>query len=74
MTDPTDALRELADALGTDPPASLADLDPELVSRLAAAVTAEGRRQEAEVARSVDDALHLVPRPFRGIVKRLILP
>lgn len=71
---PTDAMTALADLLGEDPPASLAEVEPAVVTRLAAAVAAETRRQEAEIERAVDDALRLVPRPFRGIVRRLILP
>jgi hypothetical protein len=71
---PDDAVAALAAVLRADPPAALAEVDPATVARLAEAVSAESRRQEAEIARSIDDALRLVPRPVRGIVRRIIVP
>lgn len=70
----TDAVSTLAALLKADPPASMALLEPVVVTRLTDAVAAESIRQEAAIEQAVDDALRLVPRPFRGIVKRLIRP
>lgn len=67
-------ISRLATVLNTDPPPSLCTLEPALVTRLTDAVLAESRRQEQAVLDSVDKALRLVPRPFRGIVRRLIRP
>ena len=69
-----EAMADLAAVLGTDPPAGLADVDPAVVRRRAAAISTESTRQEQAIEQSVDDALRLVPRPFRGIVRRLIVP
>jgi hypothetical protein len=69
-----DALTALADALDADPPAALADVDPAVVRRLADAVTAEQQRQAEAADRAVDEALRVVPRPLRGVVRRIIVP
>lgn len=70
---PTDqAVAALGRVLGATPPASLSDLDPALVSRLADAVAAESHRQATALTDAVDHALRLVPRPLRGIVRKVI--
>lgn len=75
MTSTSDeAVAALGRVLGNPPPASLHNLDPDLVTRLAAAVTAESRRQEQALGQAVDHALRLVPRPLRGIVRKMIQP
>ena len=71
---PTEQTAALAALLDADPPASLTDLDPAVVTRLTDAVARESARQEAAIDQSVDDALRLVPRPFRGIIRKLIIP
>lgn len=75
MTDPaTEPLGRLSAALGTAPPPSVTELDPAVVDDLARMVQAARDEQAAAMARAVDDALRLVPRPLRGVVKRVILP
>ncbi|CAN5495081.1 hypothetical protein BH23ACT9_BH23ACT9_04470 [soil metagenome] len=74
MTNSSDALSELARVLGAEPPASLDTLDPGVLSHLTEAVLAESRRQEQALGAAVDNALRLIPRPLRGVVKRLITP
>ncbi len=74
MEQTTDAMAELSSLLQADPPSSLAALDPSVITGLTSAIRAESRRQTQEIERSVNDALRLVPRPFRGIVKKMIAP
>ena len=69
-----EALASLTTALGAAPPDSTAELDPTVLTRLADAVHAEHARQDQAIGAAVDDALRLVPRPLRGIVKRIIIP
>lgn len=73
-TTPDEALASLAKALGVPPPDSTAELDPAVLSRLADAVNTEHARQDQAIGKAVDDALRLIPRPLRGIVKRIIVP
>ncbi|MGI9017478.1 MAG: hypothetical protein ACR2HR_10320 [Euzebya sp.] len=73
-TSPNPEVSRLATVLNADPPPSLQTLDPAVVTRLTDAVLAESHRQSVAVMESVDHALRLVPRPFRGIVRRLIQP
>jgi hypothetical protein len=73
MTTPTDdAVGTLARVLGDDPPAAMSTLDPAAVTQLADAIVAERQRQHIALGQAVEDALRLVPRPVRGIVRRLI--
>ena len=74
MATTEEATADLAALLHATPPASLADVDPAVVVRLTDAIAQESARQEAEIERAVDDALRLVPRPFRGIVRKLVVP
>ncbi len=69
-----EAVAALATLLTVDPPASLSQIEPVVVTRLTEAVAAESRRQEQEISRAVDDALRIIPRPLRGLVKKLIVP
>ncbi len=69
-----DAVAALSALLQAQPPSSLATLDPDVVTGLIAAVEAERQRLKQEIERSVNDALGLVPRPFRGIVRKMIVP
>ncbi|WP_108667675.1 hypothetical protein [Euzebya rosea] len=67
-------LSALRDALGQPPPGSLATLDQAVVDDLAGLVVDARRGQESDLVQAIDDALRLVPRPLRGVVKRVILP
>jgi hypothetical protein len=67
-----EAVADLERAIGDTPPGSLHDLEPATITRLTDAVLAERLRQERALRQAVDHALRLVPRPLRGIVKRLI--
>lgn len=67
-------LSALRDALGHPPPGSLATLDQAVVDDLAGLVVDARRGQESDLVQAIDDALRLVPRPLRGVVKRVILP
>ena len=67
-------LSTLHDALGQPPPGSLATLDQVVVDDLADLVVGARKGQEAALLQAIDDALRLVPRPLRGVVKRVILP
>ncbi len=53
-------------------PAGIRELGPEAVERLEAMVATAEREQVAESERSLDTALRIVPRPFRGAVKKVL--
>ena len=75
MTDPASTdLGGLTEALGSPPPDSLATLDQGVVDDLAAMVTDARLHQQQEMARAIDDALRIIPRPLRGIVRKVIVP
>lgn len=75
MTDPDGAdLAALTDALGSPPPPSLATLDQPAVDDLAEVVQAARRHQQQEMSRAIDDALRIVPRPLRRVVRKVIIP
>lgn len=62
---------ELARVLGTRPPAGLRKLKAADRAHLAAMIESAHERQMAEVADAAERALHHVPRPLRGTVRRL---
>lgn len=64
---------DLTTALGAPPPASVASLDPDVLAVLTSAIDAERLRQEQALGDAVDHALRLVPRPLRGLVRRMIM-
>jgi hypothetical protein len=59
--------------LGTDPPASVAALDPAVRDRLADIVAAAKARQAADLAQAFDATLKHVPFPARKLVKKVLL-
>lgn len=69
-----DDILRLTRALKDTPPASLEQVDPAVITTLALAVEAEDARSVQAIAQAVEDALRLVPRPFRGIVRKLVQP
>ena len=68
----SDELDALIAALGTEPPASVASLPPDVLRRLTDQIEA-GRRHHRQVAeRTVQAALKGVPLPVRGIVRKAL--
>jgi hypothetical protein len=67
-----DGLAELGRQLGSPPPTALADVAPEDLRDLAAALTAARRRQAEELAAAGEQALKLIPRVLRGPMRRLM--
>lgn len=65
-------LTALAAFLHDDPPASMAALDQQVVDDLLAHALAAKEAQAEEISRAIDDSLRLVPRPLRGMVKRVL--
>ena len=63
----------LRDLLGTDPPDSVAALDPAVLARLADLVAAAHERQRADLAAAFEATLKHVPLPARGLVKRVLV-
>jgi hypothetical protein len=63
---------ELERLLGGSPPASVRALDPEALSGLADAVRAARRRQADDLTHALGEALHLIPRPLRGVARKLL--
>lgn len=62
----------LEDVLGCPPPPAVAALPPEVRNRLAEQVRSAKQRQREEVDAAVERALHGVPLPVRGVVKKAI--
>lgn len=54
------------------PPGIMA-LDPSVGDRVLALVAAAEERQVAEADHAVDHALAIVPRPLRGVVRKVLL-
>ena len=69
---PTTPITRLGEILRAEPPASVSELEPAVVAKLSDAIMAEHRRQEAAIEQAIDDALRIVPRPLRGIVRRIL--
>ncbi len=56
-----------------DIPEGIRALGPEATARVQALVLAAEQAQEAEAAEALDKALRAVPRPLRGVVKKVLL-
>ncbi len=54
-------------------PTAIQELGPEATERLEALVAAVEQRQVAEQERSLETALKIVPRPLRGVVKKVLV-
>lgn len=64
---------ELVGALGEEPPAAIAALPAEVVTRLAGQIEGARRRQAAAMESGVKTALKGVPLPLRGVVRKALL-
>lgn len=53
-------------------PPGIAALGPEAEQRLQGLVDAARERQSAELRRALDDTLRIVPRPLRGLVRKMV--
>lgn len=79
MSEPThDAADDAADtallaALGAAPPPGVAALPGEVQVDLAEKVQAARRHQVAQIERALDESLRLVPRPLRGVVRKVVM-
>ena len=76
MPDPSPPARRLADALDTPtlsaPPAST-HLDEARVDHLLGLVTDARRRRARRLGEAVEAGLGMVPRPLRGVIRRMVL-
>jgi hypothetical protein len=72
MTVTDDALSTLKEQLGEEPPAAVAQLAPEHLHDLAAAVRDARRRQTAELAAAGEQAFGHVPRLLRGPIRKVL--
>jgi len=59
--------------LGEQPPASIAALDPHAQSQLAALIEDARSKQARDLIAAFEAALHHVPFPIRGLVKKTLL-
>jgi hypothetical protein len=64
---------ELAAILGSAPPASVAALPEETLTRLTTQVATAKKQQQAAMAESIEVAIAGVPFAVRGIVKKALL-
>ena len=62
----------LEDALGCPPPPAVAGLPVKARKRLATQIQSAKHRQREEVDAAVERALHGVPLPVRGVVKKAV--
>lgn len=53
-------------------PPGVATLAPDVQERLAGLVDAARARQSRELKRALDDTLRIVPRPLRGLVRKVL--
>lgn len=53
-------------------PAAIRELGPEATERLEALVAAAEERQVRESEQALETALRIVPRPLRGVVKKVL--
>lgn len=53
-------------------PPGIAALGPDAEQRLHGLVEAARARQSAELARALNDTLRIVPRPLRGLVRKVV--
>lgn len=56
-----------------DLPAAIVALGPDVSGRVQHLVRDAERRQVEEADRALDKALGMVPRPFRGVVKKVLV-
>lgn len=54
-------------------PAGIESLGPEVSLRVVALVTAAEDRQAVEAEQALDQALAIVPKPVRGLVRKVLL-
>ncbi|WP_354697717.1 hypothetical protein DSM112329_03356 [Paraconexibacter sp. AEG42_29] len=54
-------------------PAGITALGPDTVARVRALVAAAEQRQAEEADAALDTALGIVPRPLRGVVRKVLL-
>ncbi len=54
-------------------PAGIESLGPEVSRRVVALVTAAEDRQAVEAEQALDQALAIVPKPVRGLVRKVLL-
>ncbi len=59
--------------LRAEPPASLETLEPKEIQRLAEAVRAARKKQQADMATAMESALKHVPALLRGTVRKIFL-
>lgn len=54
-------------------PLGITALGPEVTLRVEALVAAAERQQDADADVAIDAALRIVPRPMRGVVRRVLI-
>ena len=67
------ASTSLSELLGSAPPASVATLPEQTLSRLSDQIVAARHAQNAALGDSINAALKAVPLPLRGVVKKVLL-
>lgn len=73
MTEPT-ASQRLAAALRDDTLSQLTGIEGAQVDQLLGLVEAERGRRADALTDAIDGGLGMVPKPLRGVVKRLVFP
>jgi hypothetical protein len=55
------------------PPAGITALGPDVADRVRELVAAAERRQDAEVEAALQDGLRTIPRPLRGVARKVLV-
>jgi len=58
---------------GLTVPREIDELGPEVAARVTALVEAAEERQSREAEQAVEQALAIVPKPLRGLVRKVLL-
>jgi len=58
---------------GLTVPREINELGPEVAARVTALVEAAEERQSREAEQAVEQALAIVPKPLRGLVRKVLL-
>lgn len=72
MAVPKNALGELAQTLGGEPPKEFGSLSADELSTLARLIDESVELHEASLAAAEEDVIKLAPRPLRGTVRKLL--
>lgn len=69
---PKKAFTDLAEVVGSPPPAEFNDLKAEELNRLGELISESRDLHEASISAAEDGVIKLAPRPLRGTVRKML--